>query len=174
MPSVTPAAIAYIIYMKRAVKAFETSRETFDFWPPVIINQVIQCLSLAAACIPYLKPFMDNLESGQMRAGDALMYIKTRSGNSGSNTNASGGKSKKNSRLSRKGNETPSNAAPEDGSKQFQLSVLSNQKGTRATTTVMAHEEGQASWDGTSQSSQTVLVQQSWRVDVEARPSTER
>lgn len=37
---------------------------TFDLWPMAICMQVVQCVSLITACIPYLQPFMLSLESG--------------------------------------------------------------------------------------------------------------
>ncbi|KGQ08132.1 hypothetical protein BBAD15_g6512 [Beauveria bassiana D1-5] len=176
---IIPAAICHIIYLKRAVTDFKSTGDTFAFWPPVIIRQVVQCLSIATACIPYLKPFLDNLESGQMRAGDALMYMKSGSGHSG---NKSGNKSadrKKTTAAS--GSRTvdgPSSSAHKASSsrpstKPFELSNMANtSKGPNVTTTIM-HDDAQPSWDGQSQSSQTVLVQQSWRVDVEARPQSQ-
>ncbi|KAM3528587.1 hypothetical protein MY4038_005822 [Beauveria bassiana] len=176
---IIPAAICHIIFLKRAVTDFKSTGDTFAFWPPVIIRQVVQCLSITTACIPYLKPFLDNLESGQMRAGDALMYMKSGSGHSG---NKSGNKSadrKKTTAAS--GSRTvdgPSSSAHKASSsrpstKPFELSNMANSsKGPNVTTTIM-HDDAQPSWDGQSQSSQTVLVQQSWRVDVEARPQSQ-
>ncbi|KAK2750743.1 hypothetical protein FQN57_002816 [Myotisia sp. PD_48] len=38
-------------------------------WVPVIINQVVICLSIVTACLPYLKTFMESLESGVTRVG---------------------------------------------------------------------------------------------------------
>lgn len=105
-----------------------------------------------------------------MRAGDALLYIKSGS--------ASRGSANKNSRKKRLANPLSRISAPRSTSSQpsttkpFELADISNNpKGTKATTTII-HDDAQPLWDGQSQSSQTVLVQQSWRVDVEARPNT--
>ncbi|KAJ3496005.1 hypothetical protein NLG97_g2980 [Lecanicillium saksenae] len=168
---IIPAAVCHIVYIQRAATAFKTTNDTFEFWPPVIIKQVVQCLSIATACIPYLKPFLDSLESGQMRAGDALLYIKSGSGGSANKSSRSRKKTAGNSH-SRISAPTLSNPRPST-TKPFELADISNNpKGTKATTTIM-HDDAQPLWDGQSQSSQTVLVQQSWRVDVEARQHAE-
>ena len=36
----------------------------FDLWPVIICTEVIQGLSILCACILYLKPFLETLESG--------------------------------------------------------------------------------------------------------------
>jgi hypothetical protein len=43
---------------------------TFDLWPMWICTQLVQALAIITACVPYLKPFMDSLESGGFRADD--------------------------------------------------------------------------------------------------------
>ncbi|TQV93819.1 hypothetical protein V2A60_004018 [Cordyceps javanica] len=168
---IVPAAVCHIVYLHIAAKRFGSTGETFDFWPPVIIRQVVQCLSIATACVPYLKPFLDNLESGQMRAGDALLYIKSGSGNSANKS------SRKKTVANSHGGATGAPKSSDPGSSRtarpYELSSISNNpKGTKATTTIV-HDDAQPSWDGQSQSSQTVLVQQSWRVDVESQPRSE-
>ncbi|KAJ6790134.1 hypothetical protein PWT90_05309 [Aphanocladium album] len=165
---IIPAAVCHIVYWNKAATAFKSTNDTFEFWPPVIIRQVVQCLSIATACIPYLKPFLDNLESGQMRAGDALLYIK--SGSASSANKSSRNRGKKTGEISRSRISAPRSSNPRPSTtKRFELSDISNNpRGTKATTTIM-HDDAQPLWDGESQSSQTVLVQQSWRVDVEAR-----
>ncbi|TGO31523.1 hypothetical protein BHYA_0586g00020 [Botrytis hyacinthi] len=42
----------------------------FDPWPEAIITQIVLCLSILTACLPYLKPFLSSLESGMIRADD--------------------------------------------------------------------------------------------------------
>ena len=39
---------------------------TLKAWPATLCALIVQCLSVIAACIPYLKPFLDSLESGMM------------------------------------------------------------------------------------------------------------
>ncbi|KAL8730062.1 MAG: hypothetical protein Q9181_004793 [Wetmoreana brouardii] len=42
---------------------------TFDLWRVVLLGEVVLALSLLTACIPYLKPLMQALEIGMIRAG---------------------------------------------------------------------------------------------------------
>ena len=43
---------------------------TFDLWPPTICMEIVQCVSLTTACIPYLQPFLLSLESGMLWGDD--------------------------------------------------------------------------------------------------------
>lgn len=43
---------------------------TFDLWLPTLAVQVIQNLSIITACIPYLKPFLESLETGMLGSED--------------------------------------------------------------------------------------------------------
>ena len=43
---------------------------TFDLWLPTLAVQVIQNLSIITACIPYLKPFLESLETGMLGSND--------------------------------------------------------------------------------------------------------
>ncbi|KAI1409820.1 hypothetical protein F5Y13DRAFT_181693 [Hypoxylon sp. FL1857] len=47
--------------------AFPDPDVTQSMWLPVILNQVVICVSILTACLPYLKPFMESLESGIVR-----------------------------------------------------------------------------------------------------------
>lgn len=47
--------------------AMPTTNPTLDMWPAWICTQLVQALAIITACIPYLKPFMDSLESGGWR-----------------------------------------------------------------------------------------------------------
>jgi len=49
-------------------KAANSEDQTFDLWTVVLTTSIVQTLSLVAACIPYLKPFMVSLETGMLRA----------------------------------------------------------------------------------------------------------
>lgn len=42
-------------------------------WQASIVIQIVQMLAIITVCIPYLKPFLDSLESGQMRADGTQM-----------------------------------------------------------------------------------------------------
>lgn len=43
---------------------------TFDLWPPTICMEIVQCVSLTTACIPYMQPFLLSLESGMLWGDD--------------------------------------------------------------------------------------------------------
>ena len=43
---------------------------TFDLWPQTICMEIVQCVSLTTACIPYLQPFLLSLESGFLWGDD--------------------------------------------------------------------------------------------------------
>ena len=80
-----------------------TSDATFDYWPLVITAEVIQCLAIVTACIPYLKPFMESMESGLIRADDLRrrgVHGSSLGNDSGYSKNSKGSKSSKNSNLS--------------------------------------------------------------------------
>ncbi|KAL9611263.1 MAG: hypothetical protein Q9167_004089 [Letrouitia subvulpina] len=42
----------------------------FNHWPLVVATQAVQALSIITACVPYLKPFFESLESGMIRSDD--------------------------------------------------------------------------------------------------------
>ncbi|KAI8630810.1 hypothetical protein F5Y19DRAFT_483459 [Xylariaceae sp. FL1651] len=46
---------------------FPTSDLTKDLWLPTVLNQAVLSASVVTACGPYLRPFMESLESGVVR-----------------------------------------------------------------------------------------------------------
>lgn len=64
--SVIAATIVQICFLQS--KAASSQDLTFDLWTVVLVTEVVQSLSIIAACIPYLKPFMGALETGMIRA----------------------------------------------------------------------------------------------------------
>ena len=56
--------------MVYTVRVADEGDLTFDLWPPTICMQVVQCVSLTTACIPYLQPFLLSLESGFLWGDD--------------------------------------------------------------------------------------------------------
>lgn len=57
------AATARIIYLTRESKPGDL---TLESWPATLCSLIVESLSVIAACIPYMKPFLDSLESGMM------------------------------------------------------------------------------------------------------------
>ena len=56
-----------LVYQNRVLG---TAHITFMLWPVVLCNQANQNLSIITACVPYLKPLIDSLESGMIRTDD--------------------------------------------------------------------------------------------------------
>ncbi|KAL8947503.1 MAG: hypothetical protein Q9222_006222 [Ikaeria aurantiellina] len=62
--TVVVAVIAQLVYFHSATKSDD---QTFNLWPVTICTQLVQSLSIISACVPYLKPFFDSLETGVTR-----------------------------------------------------------------------------------------------------------
>ncbi|KAI1262322.1 hypothetical protein F5Y18DRAFT_430223 [Xylariaceae sp. FL1019] len=58
------AAVAQLFVF---LNSFPSSDLTEALWIPILLNQVVLSLSVVTACAPYLKPFMESLESGIVR-----------------------------------------------------------------------------------------------------------
>ncbi|KAI1500854.1 hypothetical protein F5X99DRAFT_384658, partial [Biscogniauxia marginata] len=56
-------------------------------WLPVVSNQIVLCTSIVTACLPYLRPFMESLESGIVRVenlyGSEEEFSRDRTGSTG-------------------------------------------------------------------------------------------
>ncbi len=65
--SVVIACVAQMVY---TVQVAGERDLTFDLWPSTICMEIVQCVSLTTACIPYLQPFLSSLESGFLRGDD--------------------------------------------------------------------------------------------------------
>ncbi|OAA47134.1 hypothetical protein NOR_02770 [Metarhizium rileyi] len=166
---VTPTLFFQITYSD---KSLTTADPTFDMWEWSIILAVVQCLSILTICIPNLKPFLDSLQSGQIRIDDLRRQGKSSSNGYGSQQR-SGNKSNQTSGSHRSGQR--SNAGQDtmtsQKSKLFELVEIPKQRKPkddgkgRATKS----QDGNATWDGQSHTSQTILIQQTktWNVDVE-------
>ena len=74
-----------LVYLRRASGSEDF---TYRVWPAVLCNQLVQDLSIITACVPYIKPFLESLESGMIRTDDlrrrgvtaAYGYNSSRSG----------------------------------------------------------------------------------------------
>ena len=47
-----------------------TTDITFDLWPTVLCTQTVLMFNLLTASIPYMRPFLESLESGMLRSDD--------------------------------------------------------------------------------------------------------
>ncbi|KAK2591188.1 hypothetical protein QQS21_011122 [Conoideocrella luteorostrata] len=169
---VAPAIGFQIAYADRSLT---TNDPTFDMWQWSIIMALVQCLSILTICIPNLKPFLDSLESGQIRIDDLRRKGKSssngygsyqRSGNKSGNLSSNHGNNAKGLRSNGALDTTASQR-----SKLFELVEIpkhrrANDTGNR--TGVLASQDNTA-WDCQSHTSQTILIQQTktWHVDVE-------
>ncbi|KAM5369637.1 hypothetical protein ACJZ2D_008896 [Fusarium nematophilum] len=171
--SVVPPIICHMYYYSRVV---DSRNPMFDMWPTTIIRQVIQCLSIMATCIPYLKPFLDSLESGQMATGDLRATISKGSNSRSRSHNGfiSSQKSRPREGTSR-GLKSVSTMASNASHRRQNYEMMDMDKprdrGYRATVTTASEQPG-GLWDGQSHTSQTVLVEQSWQVDVQRKTVT--
>lgn len=157
-------------------------------WKLAVSVQVVQCLSILTICIPNLKPFLDNLESGQIRVDDLRRQGKSSSNGYGSNRgyrsgqNSSGPGNSKNSKNSNSRSPHTIDAlasATSQKSKLFELvEIPKGKRGNGNSSAEGTRHDGKDSskdstvaWDGQSHTSQTILIQQTktWHVDVESR-----
>lgn len=56
-------AVIRIVYLKKASDRLDF---TFEGWPAALCALIEASISIIAACVPYLKPFLESLESGMM------------------------------------------------------------------------------------------------------------
>ncbi len=62
--------IAAIATQLAYTSGFDTPNQTFDLWPWFLTGQVIQTLSVFTSCIPYLRPFLEALNSGMFMSDE--------------------------------------------------------------------------------------------------------
>jgi len=136
---------------------------TFDFWKLILMSEVVITLSLVTACIPYLKPFLEALETGMIRA-DGGAVSRGRGFGYGHSQNS----------LKKYGNSSRISNKPS----RSQLSGLrmetlpyageKNSDSSRQTATVSAKGHGNDS-DNESQSSQSKIIRKTvgWSVTEE-------
>lgn len=147
--------------------------------------ETVTCASILAICIPNLKPFLDSLESGQIRVDDLRRQGKSSSGGYASNNrDTSGHTGQERGTRSRTAVGTDSRGTPRDPmvsktsqkGKMFELADLrKTKKGDAQQASHGGDRDGDVAWDGQSHTSQTILIQQTktWYVDVEERNSSE-
>ena len=83
-----------LVYLHRASGSEDF---TYRVWPAVLCNQLVQNLGIITACVPYIKPFLESLESGMIRTDDlrrrgvtaAYGYDSSRSGSRSASSSVS-------------------------------------------------------------------------------------
>ncbi|KAF4964045.1 hypothetical protein FSARC_7994 [Fusarium sarcochroum] len=173
--STAKKALVIGVFGSRMLRAIESKNPLFDMWKSTVIVQIIQCMSIMATCIPYLKPFLDSLESGQMIAGD-LRGASSKGSNSRSRSGgyATGDTSRPKNTTSRGIRSVTTMATNASHRRQnYEMMDMDRERSSARMnkTTVTAAPEPSGSWDGQSHTSQTVLVEQTWRVDVHRKNS---
>ncbi|KIL85461.1 hypothetical protein FAVG1_11419 [Fusarium avenaceum] len=166
---ITPVIISHIYYLRRAT---ELGNPIFDMWIPAVVVQIIQCLSILVTCVPFLKPLMDSLETGQMNAGEVLQ-TRIKGTNSKSQTGDTVGQRHFAPRTFRALSSLTSNASSRrrnyemvEGYSWGNTWGDKQETGTTATVTVLPTRP-RDTWDGQSHMSHSVLVQQTWHVEIE-------
>ncbi|WKT54019.1 hypothetical protein QSH57_004603 [Fusarium oxysporum f. sp. vasinfectum] len=152
---VTPAIVAQIHYSN---KAFDSADHSFSIWPASITIQLVQCLTILTVCLPNFKPFLDSLESGQIRVDDLRRQGKTSSNGYPTNKPCYAGYKSKSGQSSR-------SRAPDHASKTQRSEIHEMEDFTKK-----PRHDHERSWDGqsrSSHSSQKILIHQTWQVDVE-------
>ncbi|XXH04037.1 hypothetical protein Hte_010448 [Hypoxylon texense] len=130
---------------------------TFTYWPLVVAVSLVQSLGIMTACTPYLKPFLDSLESGLIRSDDIRRRtVATRKSITGYGS-------------SFVSQPRPARASPNE------LRDLGHPNATvTASITVKKPEHG-GDWETGSHSSQVKLIKQvkTWRVTSSPNPTNE-
>ena len=156
--------IAQLVYLNH----YSTSSDpTFDLWPEALCTSLVQNLSVITACIPYIKSFFLNLESGMIRADDLRRRgLSTPHRAYGGSKSSSGlSRNKVSHRSSHNGTNT---ATAESNELKILPSVMVRPFAARNTATIEASEKD-ANWDADSQTSQSKIIKQTveWAVDVD-------
>lgn len=133
-------------------------------------TQLVQCLAIFTVCVPNLKPFLDSLESGQIRVDDLRRQGKSSNNSYPSYRRGdSSNKSAPNSSLRSRNRGEDALDTTTASSHRSDVHELVTLPSTRSKAVALPSDEQKASWDGQShrsQSSQTILIHQTWQVDV--------
>ncbi|EDO02817.1 hypothetical protein SS1G_05294 [Sclerotinia sclerotiorum 1980 UF-70] len=159
--SLVVAAVSCQLYYSNE----EMHDPTFDPWTTTICNQIVQCLSIVTACVPYLKPFLDSLESGMLRTDDLRRRGGTTvEGYRDVNVNSSEGS--KRAKIGKIISQKLSLTSQDDEDDQ-ELADFVPAHPAGQSDAVIAVDEGFL-WDGQSQTSQSRIIKKTrtWKVDV--------
>ncbi|KAL8930816.1 MAG: hypothetical protein Q9208_000357 [Pyrenodesmia sp. 3 TL-2023] len=184
--------IVQIYYLR--TQAASSRDPTYDLWIVSLLGVVVCSLSLITACIPYLKPFLEALETGMIRADrGAVSRIPTKSGYAGRGYIKYGDSSKQrnNNNINNKNSSSSSTSNhTHNGSGGMPLRTLGGSSGQdqqqqqhiedgtlgRQTATVVAkgHRHGRARGDSDneSQDSQSKIITKTVGWSVTDEPQT--
>lgn len=71
--SAIAASISRLIFLSRSDGNLEHS--SFAFWTYILNTEIEQGLSIITACIPFLKPFFESLETGMLAPSHGLTTV---------------------------------------------------------------------------------------------------
>ncbi|KAL9102713.1 MAG: hypothetical protein Q9163_002176 [Psora crenata] len=147
-------------------KLLGTTDMTFDMWQVALCGEIVQALSIITACVPYLKPFVEALETGMIRAETGH-----RSDMDGF---SSCGRNKKSPSLTNNSNSNPSNSVQKHPLKPLPRKTVYPYGAKVEGQSAMVSSEGrQTDADAESQSSQSRIIKMTvgWTVTDEQLPS---
>ena len=129
---------------------------TYDLWPAVVSTQIVQALSITTACLMYLRPFLESLESGLIRSDDLRRTGMVGSYGYGSSHNTK---------------ERSKNISTGSGNRAGILSSIALQPLQLGENTTQTQTTERPWEDGQSDSSQTRIIKRtrSWTVATEPR-----
>lgn len=139
-------------------------------WPVVLCDVITQNLSITAACIPHLKPFIQSLESGMIRTDDLRRLGLSSAYGYGSGKAKSYQLSSLSSRFTRSA--TAERGSPSQVKRKIRSSSVEGPisfPGQHSTTltTASAGTGAAQSWDMQSQKSTSGMIQQTMTWSVE-------
>lgn len=148
-------------------------------WPVVLCDLITQNLSITAACIPHLKPFIQSLESGMIRTDDLRRLGLSSAYGYGSGKAKSYQLSSLSSRITRSGlssrftrsataeRGSPSQVKPKIRSSSVEGPISFPGQHSTTLTTASAGTGAAQSWDMQSQKSTSGMIQQTrtWSVE---------
>lgn len=159
--SVVTAIAVQIVYLNRESGSQDPS---LNFWPTAICTQAVLNLSIITACIPYLKPFFESLESGMIRSDDLRrrgmkLPYGSGSGKSAGSTMLGSGKAPSRIAKSPDVSHELGQVSPNTGSFNF-----GHQANSTTITATMRDD-----WDDGSDTSQSKIIRQTttWAVNAE-------
>ncbi|KAF2796034.1 hypothetical protein K505DRAFT_359648 [Melanomma pulvis-pyrius CBS 109.77] len=81
------ASVCRLVYLTRSRGTVEFS--SYDFWTFILNTEIEQGLSIITACIPFLKPFFESLETGMLAPSHGLPNVVGSSSGSGNRSKKS-------------------------------------------------------------------------------------
>lgn len=167
--SVIAATVVQVYFLlNRTSGAYDL---TYDPWIVVLLAEIVLTLSLVTACVPYLKPFMESLETGMIRASGGAT---SRGHGFGFGDRSTSGRSKQYGYATKLSNK-PSKSQL-SGVKMDSLGFAGEEgkQHGRVTATISADGRGRADSDEESQTSQSRIIRKTvgWSVTEEPQISS--